>query len=48
LTAADVTLDVKDGKNTGFAVVELHSVEEKIKALEYDRKSMHTRWIGVN
>ncbi len=47
LTPADITLDVQDGKNSGFAIVELHSVDDKYRALEMNKKSMGARWIGV-
>ena len=47
LTPADITLDVQDGKNSGFAIVELHSVDDKHRALEMNKKSMGARWIGV-
>ena len=48
LTTSDVTLDVQDGKNSGFAIVELHSVADKERALEMNKKSMGSRWIGVS
>ena len=43
-----MTLDVQDGKNSGFAIVELHSVADKERALEMNKKSMGSRWIGVS
>ena len=48
LSISDVTLDVQDGKNTGFAIVEFHSVEDQQRALEMNKKSIGTRWIGVS
>lgn len=43
----DITLDIGNGKNTGFAVVELHSEGDKVRALELNKKSMGARWIGI-
>jgi hypothetical protein len=40
-------LDTQNGKNTGFAVIELNSEQEKVRALEYNKKAIGARWIGV-
>ncbi len=40
LTLTDVTLDVQNGKNSGFAIVELATENEKERALDYNKKSM--------
>lgn len=39
---------MQNGKNTGFAVIELRSEVEKLKALDFNKRSMGGRWIGVN
>jgi hypothetical protein len=38
---------MQNGKNTGFAVIELRSEAEKFKALEFNKNLMGGRWIGV-
>ncbi len=48
MTQSDITLDVENGKNTGFAIIEFHSQNDKFAALKFDRKPMGTRWIGVS
>ena len=43
----DVTLDVTNGKNTGYAVVELRNEQDKKRALDLNKKQIGNRWIGV-
>ena len=47
LVESQITLDTQNGKNTGFAVIELNSELDKARALEYHRKAIGASWIGV-
>lgn len=47
LDVSDVTLDVTNGKNTGYAVVELRTEQDKKRALDLNKKQIGSRWIGV-
>ncbi len=47
LVESQITLDTQNGKNTGFAVIELNSEQDKARALDYNKKAIGARWIGV-
>jgi RNA recognition motif-containing protein len=46
---SDITIDIQNGKNSGFAVIVLASAEEQERACsELDKKTIGSRWIGVS
>lgn len=48
VSKTDITIDVQNGKNTGYAVIQLTDEAEAQRAIkELDRKEIGNRWIGV-